>query len=203
MKNGFVRRARKLSFAGTGVILLALTTTACDSAPAPLPTPVPTPSTAPSTGGLPAPQTATPPPSALTPEPAAVTPAPAKAGLPVPADQAVPVLGRPWGPHQHGYGTARPGLIDNGGDASGVVNDVHWRTWGGKVAIGSGTASFVRDGDALAQGVPKTATVEAWDLGTCDGKLMYRAVDWFFPGEGRKPTTHGHEDLCAGKFVKF
>ncbi|SFW89048.1 hypothetical protein [Amycolatopsis australiensis] len=190
MNESFVRRARKLSVAGAGAILVGLTMSACSSAPVPAPTP--TPSAAPTATA----STAT----AAAPAPTAAAPAADQAGRPVAPHQPVPVLGRPWGPYQHGYGTVRPGLIDNGGDASAVISHVHWRTWGGETATGSGTASFVPDGEPLAAAVPKTATIEAWDLGTCDGKLMYRAVGWFFPGE--QLDKHEHIDLCTGEYVK-
>ena len=193
MNDSFVRRARKLSVAGTGAILFGLAVSACTpvAAPAPGPTaPAPSASTAPATQSAPAPSS----PAA----PATVAPAADKAA---PAHQEVPTLGVVWGQHQRGYGTARPGVVDNGGDGSGVISDVHWRTWGGKTAVGSGTATFVRDGEAQAQGLPKTATIEAWDLGPCHGKLVYRTVDWYFPQEGGTVNEHGNYNICTGEAV--
>jgi hypothetical protein len=44
---------------------------------------------------------------------------------------AQPVLGRSWGvapQYQHGYGEVRPTQIDNGGDPTGLVDNVQWRS---------------------------------------------------------------------------
>jgi hypothetical protein len=42
------------------------------------------------------------------------------------------------GPHGEGWGTAKPTRIYNGGDPSGLVTHIHWKSWGGRSAIGYG-----------------------------------------------------------------
>jgi hypothetical protein len=50
----------------------------------------------------------------------------------------VPVLAGPWSTYQEGYGHARPKRIFNGGDDSGLLQEVRWATWGHAKAIGEG-----------------------------------------------------------------
>ena len=47
-------------------------------------------------------------------------------------------------PDGSGWGTARPSKIFNGGDPSGLVSDIHWRSWGGPSASGSGLTSIFK-----------------------------------------------------------
>lgn len=92
-------------------------------------------------------------------------------------------LGVPWGPYQTGYGQVRPHEIFNGGDPSGGVSDITWTSWGGSIAVGTGTAEWVPDGAAVAAGYDEKAVVYAWDPGPCAGQLRYRMINWYFPGE--------------------
>jgi hypothetical protein len=41
----------------------------------------------------------------------------------------------------------------------------------------------------------------AFDLGNCDGKLMYRAVEWYFPQHGEHFNPRQYEDICTGSYV--
>jgi hypothetical protein len=50
------------------------------------------------------------------------------------------------GPAGRGWGTVKPKLIFNGGDASGLVDHIHWRRWGSRAAIGVGRNSIFRPG---------------------------------------------------------
>jgi hypothetical protein len=43
--------------------------------------------------------------------------------------------------------------------------------------------------------------VVAFDLGTCDGKLMYQAVEWFFPQHGQSFRPGQYENVCTGHYV--
>ncbi len=42
------------------------------------------------------------------------------------------------GPNGKGFGTAHPSLINNGGDASGVVENINWTHWGSKESLATG-----------------------------------------------------------------
>jgi hypothetical protein len=94
-------------------------------------------------------------------------------------------------PGQRGIGTVRPASISNGGDPTGIVEQVTWESWGGEVAMGDGVGYYVGPGEGGADARPEPATVFAFDLGDCHGQLAYRAVQWFFPeqGEHYDPST--------------
>jgi hypothetical protein len=114
-----------------------------------------------------------------------------------PATSAVPVLGKPWAPYQRGYGTIRPIVIDNGGDPTGIVSNVTWKSWGGAQAVGFGTGNFDPPDQPVAASRPEPATVVAFDPGTCLHTFMYRQVEWYFPGEGQSLNTANAMNICA------
>jgi hypothetical protein len=134
-----------------------------------------------------------------TPPPPA-TPAPPQSS-PTPA--AVPVLGRPAGifAQGQGFGQVKPVKIFNGGDPTGLVTGVVWSSWGGPRATASGTSDYVGNGQSVASGTQKPVTVVAFKLGTCHGTLMYKAVEWYFPGEGGAFNPHQYENICTGSYV--
>ena len=120
-----------------------------------------------------------------------------------PAPAAVPVLGRPAGifAQGQGFGQVKPAKIFNGGDPTGLVTGVVWNSWGGPRAIASGTSDYVGSGQSVASGTQKPVTVVAFKLGTCHGTLMYKAVEWYFPGEGQTFNPHQYENICTGSYV--
>lgn len=206
MNKAMFCRARILFGVGAATVLIGLTA-ACDAS-APVSAPATT-ATTPGNNAGPTNSAAPNPSSASVPSPPASVPAPA--GNPVVADtqpshhptpdvKPVPVLGTVWGLSQHGYGTAMPSEIDNGGDPTGLVTGVHWRSWGGPVAIGSGQSYDPGDGPVAAS-VQRTATVEAFNLGVCHGKLMYQAIDWYFPETGGTFDPHRYINICTGEYV--
>jgi len=109
-------------------------------------------------------------------------------------------LGTTWGPDQKGYGAARPDTIFNGGDPTGLVTDVRWKSWGGPVAIASGM-SYDPHGGTVADSTREKATVEAFNLGVCHGTLMYQAIEWYFPVDGDKFDPHININICTGEYV--
>jgi hypothetical protein len=53
--------------------------------------------------------------------------------------------GQMAGPEQEGWGEVAPALISLGGaSASGTISDIHWASWGGKVAVGHGLRPKLR-----------------------------------------------------------
>jgi hypothetical protein len=114
---------------------------------------------------------------------------------------AVPVLGRPWANNQQGYGQARPTEISNGGDPTGIVTNISWQSWGGPKATGTGTGSYDPPNQPVSNSIQATATVVAFDLGTCQGKLMYRAVEWYFADEGQAFDPGTYLNDCTGQYV--
>jgi len=120
-----------------------------------------------------------------------------------PAVTAAPTLGRPAGVFAHGkgFGQVRPPEIFNGGDPTGLVSHITWTSWGGARASGTGTGEYVGPSQSVATGSQEPATVVAFDRGTCHGKLMYQAVEWYFPSHGQRFDPHRYENICTGSYV--
>jgi hypothetical protein len=172
-----------------GLICLAAAAGCSSPAPPPArPTPIPTRTTSATAASQPsaAPSTVA--------APAAASPA---------AAAAVPTLGQLAGDFAHGqgFGQVKPSRIFNGGDPSGLVTGVVWSSWGGSRATATGTADYVGPDQAILSGTEETATVVAFDLGPCDGKLMYQAIEWYFPQHGQSFNPHTYEDICTGSYV--
>jgi hypothetical protein len=118
-----------------------------------------------------------------------------------PHSAAVPVLGEPVDQSftGSGWGRVQPSDIFNGGDATGLLDDITWNSWGGAEATGQGTGWWVSANEAVAQGSPAPATVVAYDLGTCSkGVYMYQKVQWYFPQYGGTFEPNEGENVCDG-----
>jgi len=148
--------------------------------------------------------------AAATTSPAATSPAAAPSSSPatpppvaLSVPPAVPTLGQVAGDFDHGqgFGQVRPQEIYNGGDPTGLVTKITWQSWGGATATGTGTATYVAGNEPVAAGTQEPATVVAFKLGTCSGKLMYQAVEWYFPQHGQSFSAAHYEDICAGTYV--
>ncbi len=115
----------------------------------------------------------------------------------------MPALGRPAGAFARGrgFGQVRPATVFNGGDPTGLVTHITWQSWGGLTAVGTGTSDYVGPNQTVAEGTQETARIVAFDLGPCGGKLMYRAVEWFFPQHGQAFSPSQYEDICNGSYV--
>jgi hypothetical protein len=116
---------------------------------------------------------------------------------------AVPVLGRPAGVFAHGagFGQVKPAKIFNGGDPTGLLTHITWKSWGGPDAVGTGKTDYVGPGQSVATGKEEQATVEAFKLGKCHRKLMYKAVEWYFPQHGQAFSASHYENICQGTYV--
>jgi hypothetical protein len=114
-----------------------------------------------------------------------------------------PVLGRLAGVFAHGsgFGQIRPSRIFNGGDPTGLVSHIAWTSWGGARAVGIGTSDYVGPTQSVATGSQEAVTVVAFNLGTCDGRRMYRAVEWYFPQHGQAFNPRRYENVCTGAYV--
>jgi hypothetical protein len=97
------------------------------------------------------------------------------------------VLGaKAFAPMGQGFGTVRPREIFNGGDPSGLVQNITWRHWGSAVAIGWGkTSIFKPHGGYYPQLV--RAELRASKLGRCraHGPRAYTRL------EAREPSRPG------------
>jgi len=121
-----------------------------------------------------------------------------------PHPRAIPTLGQRAGIFAHagrGFGTVRPSVVDNGGDPTGVVIGVVWTSWGGPRAVGTGTSDWVGPGQTVAAGSQEPVRIVAFRLGRCDGRRMYRAVEWYFPQHGERFDPGRYEDICTGTYV--
>ena len=112
-----------------------------------------------------------------------------------------PTLGQVWDSGQQGYGEVAPSTIFNGGDPMGLVGNVVWQSWGGAQAIGHGTSDYVAPGVIVADGTLETATVVAFDLGSCNGKQEYQAIEWYYPQHGESFDTNNYINICTGNYV--
>ena len=117
------------------------------------------------------------------------------------AANAVPVLAGPWGQGQKGYGHVRPRTIFNGGDPTGLVKAIHWTSWGGRRATGTGTAEWLGPHQIVAQGQFQTgAKVILFQLGRCRGRAAYNAIEWYFPAHGQKFSPGNYINACTGAY---
>jgi hypothetical protein len=134
---------------------------------------------------------------------ASITPAPPSSAAAPSAPAATPVLGQVAGDFAHGtgFGQARPPEVFNGGDPTGLVTKISWSSWGGSTATGSGTGLYVAGNQPVAAGTEQSVTIVAFRLGTCDGKLMYQAVEWYFPQHGQSFSSTHYENVCTGTYV--
>jgi hypothetical protein len=114
-----------------------------------------------------------------------------------------PTLGQLAGDFAHGqgFGKVKPSEIFNGGDPTGLVTHITWSSWGGSQATATGTAEYVGPNQSVAQGTEETATVVAFDLGTCDGTYMYQAVEWYFPQHNQAFNANVYENICTGTYA--
>ncbi|MFC6703995.1 hypothetical protein [Flexivirga alba] len=100
----------------------------------------------------------------------------------------------------HGLGTARPKTVDFGGDPTSYIKNVHWSSWGGKVATGTGTACRPPANGPFAYCRPTTAKIKAFGLGSCTkhGRAAYTSVEWWFPVDGTfNPKNNSVFNTCT------
>jgi hypothetical protein len=105
-----------------------------------------------------------------------------------------------FAPNGVGFGQVRPTEISLGGDPTGILTGISWQSWGGSQATGTGTSTYVGPGQTVAQGSQQTATVDAFDLGTCNGAPAYQQVTWYFPQHDQTRADSGGTPInaCSG-----
>ena len=83
--------------------------------------------------------------------------------------------GQVAGPYADGWGEVAPAIISNGGAAaSGTISEIHWISWGGRVAVGRGLhPEYTPNGGYYAK--PLVMEVRASDVRRCKpgGRLVY------------------------------
>ncbi|HEY0279080.1 MAG TPA: hypothetical protein VGC32_12505 [Solirubrobacterales bacterium] len=100
----------------------------------------------------------------------------------------VPILGskafaQPFGA---GFGHAEPSVIFNGGDPSGEVSQIHWRSWGGPTAIGFGRNPIFRPKGGYYRALARVE-LRATNLGECNDHAAYTRLEIRVP---RRPGSH-------------
>jgi hypothetical protein len=115
---------------------------------------------------------------------------------------AAPTLGLLTGTFVHGsgFGQVRPREVYNGGDPTGLVTSITWHSWGGSQAVGTGRSDYVAPGQSVAGGKIEPVRIVAFDLGTCRGRYMYAAVEWYFPQHKQVFNGSLFEDSCIGAY---
>lgn len=111
-----------------------------------------------------------------------------------------PILAGPWAANQQGYGLAKPTTIYNGGDPTGRVTGIHWTSWGGVKATGTGQGWYVPPNKDVADGQYARAKIVLFQLGTCHGRAAYDAIEWFFPQHGQHFSVATYIDPCTGAY---
>lgn len=95
-----------------------------------------------------------------------------------------------------GFGSIEPALVSLGGDPTGIISAVVWSSWGGSTATGKGIAAYVAPGQATATATRQSATVVAFNLGYCNGEMVYREITWYFPQDGQSETASHAIPTC-------
>ena len=101
-----------------------------------------------------------------------------------------------------GFGEVAPDSFSEGPTAeSPHVDSISWSNWGAPQAMGQGQAI-----DGTGQSGPisswpvETATVVAFDLGTCDGSTSaYQEVTYYFPQDGETFDPTKSTNACTGE----
>lgn len=90
----------------------------------------------------------------------------------------IPVLGSKQfsEPYGAGFGHPEPEVIFNGGDPSGEVSEIHWRSWGGQIAIGYGRNPIFRPSGGYYRKLGRVE-LRANELGKCAGKPAYTRLE--------------------------
>jgi hypothetical protein len=90
----------------------------------------------------------------------------------------VPALGSKQfsDPYGAGFGHPEPEIIFNGGDPSGEVSEIHWRSWGGPIAIGYGRNPIFRPEGGYYRKLGRVE-LRANKLGKCAGKRAYTRLE--------------------------
>jgi hypothetical protein len=123
------------------------------------------------------------------------------AGAAALAAEALPILAGPAVPRiEQGYGHVRPATVFNGGDPTGLVSSIHWSSWGGAQAIGTGRSDYVGPHQSVAAGSEEPARIVAFRLGICRGRRAYDAVEWYFPEHGQHFSPGSYIDACTGGY---
>jgi hypothetical protein len=103
-------------------------------------------------------------------------------------------------PYGAGFGHPEPEVIFNGGDPSGEVSQIKWRSWGGQVAIGYGRNPIFRPQGGYYRKLGRVE-LRANKLGKCAGKRAYTRLEIRAPKQpggklGKWVLWSGAKTIC-------
>jgi hypothetical protein len=101
------------------------------------------------------------------------------------AASAAPTLGSHIGVPTKGFGQVKPKTVSLGGDPTGTVTKLSWKSWGKPVAVGTGSGFYVPQGQPTADAVMATVKLKASSLGTCKGHNAYKRISFTFEYKGK------------------
>lgn len=104
------------------------------------------------------------------------------------------------GSYGKGFGTVRPHVIFNGGDLSGLIDHIRWKSWGGAVAYGVGRHSIFKPSGGYYRRRVR-AVLRVRGLEQCEGHLAYSQLSIKEPRRpGGKPgpwyAWSGASSIC-------
>ncbi len=112
----------------------------------------------------------------------------------VAGSEPVPILTGPNPMNGEGFGQVKPKTIYMGGDETGLACRIHWLSWGGEFAVGTGTSWYINSRQSTSQGHAAPTVVVLYRLGTWRGRPAYKRWTWYFPGNG---SGFGHVAPCT------
>jgi hypothetical protein len=101
------------------------------------------------------------------------------------AASTAPTLGSHLGMPRKGFGQVKPKTVSLGGDPTGTVTKLSWKSWGKSVAVGTGSGYYVPQGQPTAGAVKATVKLKASSLGTCKGHRAYKRLSFTFLYKGK------------------
>lgn len=104
-----------------------------------------------------------------------------------------PTLGSHLGVPYQGFGQVKPKTVSLGGDPTGTVTKLTWRSWGAATAVGTGSGYYDPAGLRTAHAVAVTVTLTASSLGTCSGHPAYKRFSFTFlyKGKSHRGSSYG------------
>jgi hypothetical protein len=94
------------------------------------------------------------------------------------------------GTYGKGWGSARPAVIYNGGDPSGLVREIQWTSWSGGTAIGFGLGNIFRPRGGYYP--PVLVELRAQALGHCGSHQAYTQLAIRTPPKPEAPLGSWH-----------
>ena len=96
-----------------------------------------------------------------------------------------PTLGSHLGGATKGFGQVKPKTVSLGGDPTGIVTKLSWKSWGSPSAVGTGKGYYTPPGKPTADSVSVKVTLKASSLGSCKGHEAYKRIGFTYHYRGK------------------